>query len=135
MEILNIGIPELVFILLIMLVVLGPARMESTARSMASTMRKLTHSDLWRQFRTARRQIEDLPSNLLRDSGVDEFQQQVHQMNRAVNDSLTIEPPRRTPTPYPARPVGEAAQSARSPLDPDIDPPPENSESDPPDLA
>ena len=135
MEILNIGIPELLLILLIMLVVLGPVRMESTARSLAATVRRLTHSDLWRQFRTARRQIEDLPSNLMRESGVSEFQQQVNQINRTVNDPLTIEPPNRAPTPYPARPIGEPVQPTRSPLDPDIDPPPAQPSNDPPDLA
>lgn len=135
MEILNIGIPELIFILLIMLVVLGPARMETTARSLASTVRRLTHSDLWRQFRSARRQIEDLPSNLLRESGASEFQQQVSQINRSVSDNLTIEPPNRKPAPYPARPIGETPKPVRSPLDPDVDPPPASPESDSPDQA
>ena len=44
MNIFNIGIPELLFILVIMLIVMGPEEMAKSARSLARWVRKVSQT-------------------------------------------------------------------------------------------
>ncbi len=67
MDILGIGIPELVFIVLIALVILGPREMQKTAQAIGQGLRKFMDSDTWRVMRDANREIKRLPVKLMQD--------------------------------------------------------------------
>lgn len=111
MEVLGIGLPELVFILVIIFLVLGPKDMASTARRIARTIRSLTQSEFWRATREAWRMAQDIPNELLRETGLEEAQKeldrmssQLNQWSREVNSTVNspIDNSIRPPTPQTA---------------------------------
>lgn len=88
MEIFNIGIPELVFIFLIMLIFLGPEGFSKTARGLARLIRKLVHSPVWNDLVKAQRDIQELPTRLVREAGIEEIQQEMSRLNNQVQGDL-----------------------------------------------
>ena len=66
MEILGIGAPELVFILLIAIIVLGPRDMQRAGRTIGRWLNQLVRSDSWRVFQRTSAELRNLPRNLMR---------------------------------------------------------------------
>jgi sec-independent protein translocase protein TatB len=77
MEILGIGLPELFFIVLIALIILGPKDMAKAGKTMGVWLRKLITSDGWRVMQKTTRELKYLPNKLMREAGVEELQQQI----------------------------------------------------------
>lgn len=71
MEILGIGMPELVFILIIALLILGPKDREKAARTAGLWLNKIIHSDAWHVFRNTTAELRDLPGRLMRDANLE----------------------------------------------------------------
>ena len=71
MEILGVGLPELAFIILIALIVMGPRDMEKTARTVGTTLRKIVKSDAWQAMRTTSRVVGKAPTQWMRDAGIE----------------------------------------------------------------
>lgn len=96
MEILGLGIPEwLVFLALIILVV-GPKDMVSFAQRAARLIRKASQSELWREFRATERELRDLPTQLIREAGIEELQKTTQEFQQEIGGSLkpgNVEPP------------------------------------------
>lgn len=87
MEIFGIGLPELALILVVVFLVLGPKDMASTARRLARTIRMLTQSDFWRATRQAWKMAQDIPGELLRETGLEEARQDLVQLQTEINKS------------------------------------------------
>lgn len=68
MEFLGIGLPELFFIILIALIVLGPRDMEKAGRTIGTWLRRLVTSDEWRIWKQTLRQIGTLPNKWMREA-------------------------------------------------------------------
>ena len=68
MDIFGIGPTELVFIILIALIILGPKDMQKTGRTIGRFLRNLTTSDGWRVFRDTSREIRNIPNRLMREA-------------------------------------------------------------------
>lgn len=75
MDILGIGIPELGFIILIALIVLGPKDMKKAGKTIGEWMRKIVTSPEWREIKNASHQIKQLPTQLMREANLEEFEQ------------------------------------------------------------
>jgi Sec-independent protein translocase protein TatA len=88
MEIFNIGIPELLFIFLIMLIFLGPEGFSKTARGLARMIRKLVRSPIWNDLVKAQRDIQELPTRLVREAGIEDIQQEVSRFNQQVQQDI-----------------------------------------------
>ncbi len=73
MEILGIGPSELLFILIIALILLGPKDMAKTGRMIGRWMRKIVMSDGWKIFQQTSREIQTLPTRLMREAQLDEL--------------------------------------------------------------
>lgn len=82
MEIFNIGAPELILILLIMLIVLGPDQMVSNMKKLARMARKVVRSPLWADVLNTSREIKDLPTKMLRETGIEE---DMAEMKKTIN--------------------------------------------------
>lgn len=74
MEILGIGTSELVFIVIIALIVLGPKDMQKAGRTIGKFLRDIVTSDAWRMFQQTSRELRTLPNRLMRDAN-DELNQ------------------------------------------------------------
>ncbi len=80
MEILGIGPLELLFIILIALIVLGPNDMVKTGRTVGKFLRRIITSPGWRTVQQASRDIRYLPNKLIRDAGLEELEEDLAQM-------------------------------------------------------
>ncbi len=79
MEILGIGMPELLFIILIAMIVLGPRDMQKAGRTIGRWLRDLTTSDGWKVFQRTSREIRSLPTRLMREAQFEELDKELHQ--------------------------------------------------------
>lgn len=82
MDFLGIGPMELLFILLIALVVLGPKEMLQASRTIGKLLRKFFTSDSWREFRKGMESVKHLPYQMAREAGLDEELQTISQATK-----------------------------------------------------
>lgn len=84
MEVLGIGPLELVFILLIALIVLGPKDIVKAGKTVGSFLRRLVTSSGWSTFQQVSRDIRTLPNKLMRQAGIDEMQKEIQEIKVAT---------------------------------------------------
>ncbi len=75
MEFLGIGPLELIFVLVIALIIIGPKDMGKTARNIGHFLNRLYKSEGWRSFLQASRNLRSLPSRLAREAELEELRQ------------------------------------------------------------
>lgn len=83
MKFLNIGIPELFFLLILMLIFLGPKGMEENARKLALLIRKITRSKTWRSFMGIYKEVKEYPAEIMKEVDLDELQKD---LNKEIKD-------------------------------------------------
>jgi len=71
MEIFGIGASELVFILLIAIIVLGPKDMQKAGRTIGRFLNQLIRSDSWKIFERTSNELRNLPRNLMREANME----------------------------------------------------------------
>jgi hypothetical protein len=112
MEILGIGLQELIFIGLILLLILGPTELVSLGRKTGRFVRRVRESDTWIMIANLANALRNLPSALADEAGAEEIFRNVVP-NR---DHRTIAPPGRAGSAADARtgpePVSESGYSA-----------------------
>lgn len=114
MEILGIGTQELIFILLIAIIVLGPKDMQKAGKTVGRWLNRMMRSDGWRAFQRASREIRNLPTNLMREANLDDLRN----MDQEIRNSIDPRPPR------PPRPQPPANQAAPPPQQESANPEP-----------
>jgi Sec-independent protein translocase protein TatA len=77
MNILGIGPLELLGILVVALLVLGPDKLEDTGRTVGKWINKVTRSEGWAAITSISRELRGLPSRLAREAHLDELKQQI----------------------------------------------------------
>lgn len=113
MEIFGIGASELIFILLIAIIVLGPRDMQKAGRTIGRWLNQLIRSDGWKAFQRASKEIRNLPTNLMREANLEELKE----MDREIRNSID-------PRPHPpaSRSDHERYPSRPGPAQPRADP-------------
>ena len=93
MEIFGIGASELIFILIIALIVLGPKDMQKAGRTVGRWLNQLVRSDSWKVFQRTSAELRNLPRNLMRDANME-----VAEMEREVRNAIDprVDPAART---------------------------------------
>ena len=76
MEILGVGPLEIVFILIIALIVLGPRDMAKSGRTIGRALRKIVTSSSWQAVQQTSREIRNLPNKLIREAGLEDMKNQ-----------------------------------------------------------
>ena len=111
MEILGIGASELIFIILIAIIVLGPKDMQKAGRTIGRWLNQFVHSDGWKALQRASKEIRNLPTNLMREANLEELQK----MDRDIRSS--IDPRQQPPASSPSRnmPPSNPAQTSPPP--------------------
>lgn len=102
MEILGVGPSELIFIIIIALIVLGPKDMQKAGRTLCKWLRKIITSDGWKLFQQTSREIQTLPNRLMREAAIDELkdiQKDVTQSLDSVQKNLRPSQPASSLTP------------------------------------
>ena len=104
MDILGIGPTELVFILLIALILLGPKDMQKTGRTIGRWLRNMTTSDGWRAFRDTSREIRNLPNRLMREANLEDIQKDVGSIGKEIEEAADVKGFGTWANPTPAKP-------------------------------
>jgi sec-independent protein translocase protein TatB len=84
MEVLGIGPLELLFIFVIILVVLGPNEMVSSAKKLAAWIRKLRESEL---FQTSK-EIAEMPKKIMKETGLEDELSQIRDLSSRTVDGV-----------------------------------------------
>ena len=90
MEFLGVGPSELVFIVIIALIILGPKDMQKAGKTLGKWMRSIVTSDGWKMFQQTSRELRTLPNRLMRDAN-DELNQIGKDLNDTVSSALPKE--------------------------------------------
>ena len=101
MEIFGIGASELVFIILIAIIVLGPKDMQKAGRTIGRFLNQLMRSESWKVFQKTSTELRNLPRNLMREANME--------MMEAEKDLRRVIDPRANP------PSSRASSSPRVP--------------------
>jgi sec-independent protein translocase protein TatB len=109
MEILGVGMSELLFIVIIALIVLGPKDMQKAGKTIGKWLRSIITSDGWKVFQQTSRELRTLPNKLMRDANeeLNQIGKEVGGSDPARSGFGTIKPPSRSRTtpPQPPAPV------------------------------
>lgn len=119
MEILGIGVPEIIFVVIIALIVLGPKDMQSAGKTIGKWLRSIITSDGWKVFQQTSREIRTLPNKLIREAN-DEMNKIGNEINPASfladKGSQHKKPlPRSKPYTPTAKPTSQPNDEAESP--------------------
>jgi sec-independent protein translocase protein TatB len=122
MEILGVGAPELLFIIIIAIIVLGPRDMQKAGKTIGQWLNKLVHSEGWQIFQKTSAEMRNLPTRLMREANM-EMQEAEKDIRKAID-------PRQKPASDPSRnlsPSNQQEQGIETPTvintpDPDAEP-------------
>ena len=116
MDIFGIGPTELVFIILIALILLGPKDMQKTGRTVGRWLRNLTTSENWRAFRDTSRELRNLPNRLMREANLEDLEKDVGKIGKDIADATDVKgygtwatPGAAKPKPSQSKPVSAEA--------------------------
>jgi sec-independent protein translocase protein TatB len=114
MEILGIGASELVFIVLIAIIVLGPKDMQKAGRTIGRWLNQMVHSDSWKIFQKTSSELRNLPRTLMREANM-EVAEVERELRNAIDPRIDSKAgPASTQTP-------KAEPPADKPIEPDSD--------------
>ncbi len=92
MDILGIGLPEIFFVVILALILLGPKDMVKAGRTIGRTLRSFIMSPTWQAMRTTGKEIQQIPTKLMREAGLEEMQAELQgikgDVQSATKDSL-----------------------------------------------
>ncbi len=86
MNFLGVGPLELVFILLIAIIVVGPRDISKTARTLGRYINRVYRSDAWRTLTDASRTLRTLPNRLAREAALEELDEVSQSLEQAKRD-------------------------------------------------
>ncbi len=89
MKFLNIGIGEVIFILIIALIVIGPGNMVKTAREMGTFLRKVTKSPYWQEVWATRRELKEIPKMLAKEAQLEESVKDINRSTNGIRSTVT----------------------------------------------
>jgi len=71
MEILGVGASELVFVVIIALILLGPKDMQKAGRTIGKWMRDIVTSEGWKVFQKTSSELRNLPARMMREANTE----------------------------------------------------------------
>ena len=120
MEVLGIGPLELVLIILLAIIIFGPKDIAKAGKSVGKSLNKLIRSDTWKTINQTSQELKNLPTRLMRETGLDEFEkaakQEMVQVDAAIHRSEESTP--LVDTPSPAIPEQDNSIGARPSIEP-----------------
>ncbi len=105
MEILGIGPSELLFVIVIALIVLGPRDMQKAGRTIGKWLRRVVTSDGWKLFQQTSREIQTLPNRLMREAALDELREVQKDLREPLEFNRRPSEPASSGDPQPAEPL------------------------------
>jgi len=88
MQLLGIGPLELLLIIVIAVIVLGPKGMVSGAREAGKAIRKIVRSPIWHEIVDTSREIREFPQKLVREAGIEKDLEDLRRSTRGIPEEL-----------------------------------------------
>ena len=88
MEILGIGTSELIFIVIIALIILGPKDMQKAGKTVGKWLRDIVTSDGWKMFQQTSRELRTLPNRLMREANND--LNEINKIGKELNNASNL---------------------------------------------
>ena len=88
MKFFNLGISEIIFIIIIALIIFGPGNMIKTAKEAGNFIRKVTKSPYWKEVWATKREIDELPKMLREEAHLDETIRDLNKESSKISSSL-----------------------------------------------
>lgn len=88
MNFLNLGIGEVIFIIIIALIIFGPGNMVKTAREIGTILRKVTKSPYWQEVWATRRELTELPKMIAKEAQLDETLRDLNKETKGMKSSV-----------------------------------------------
>jgi sec-independent protein translocase protein TatB len=85
MEFLGIGPSELVFIVIIAIIILGPKDMQKAGKTVGRWLNHFIRSDGWKALQRASREIRNLPTTLMREANIEEVQALGNELRQSID--------------------------------------------------
>ena len=86
MEILGIGPLEIILILVLALIIFGPKEIDNAGKTIGKNLNKLIRSDTWKTINQTSQELKNLPTRLMRESGLDELEKSTEEeLSKAEN--------------------------------------------------
>lgn len=89
MKFFNLGLSEIIFILIIALIIFGPGNMVKTAKEAGAFIRKITKSPYWKEVWATRRELNELPKMLAKEAELDETIRDLNKESRDISSSVS----------------------------------------------
>jgi Sec-independent protein translocase protein TatA len=89
MTFLNFGILEIILILVVMIIFLGPEQVVDMAGKFGRFIRKITRSEFWTTVRDTSREIRNIPKTLIEETGLEESIQDIKQTTDELQGQLS----------------------------------------------
>jgi sec-independent protein translocase protein TatB len=120
MEILGVGAPELIFILLIAIIILGPKDMQKAGRTVGRWLNQLVRSDGWKVFQKTSAELRNLPRNLMREANMElgDVDQEIKEIRRTIDPRPATSRPNPAVKPRTDPPLSNETNSAPTELPP-----------------
>ncbi len=72
MNFLNLGLPEVIFIIILALIIFGPNNMVKSAKEVGAFLRKVTKSPYWQEVWATKRELDELPKMPAKEANLNE---------------------------------------------------------------
>jgi len=126
MEFLGIGLPELVFILVIILLVVGPKDLQRTTRELGRWLNRLNQSGNFKVLQRASEELRNLPQRLVEEAHLEELEElkKTAEDLKNLGQEVSMRPPSHdpyrgwkepSPQPNPTQPAPAASPEPSSP--------------------
>src|SRR5512135_3711995 len=84
----GIGIPEILIVVVLALIILGPQDMVSTARKLGRWVYRVYHSPTWRMIMSTSQEIRELPTKFVREASLEDTVQDIKNTTADVKAQL-----------------------------------------------
>ncbi|MDO9121381.1 MAG: twin-arginine translocase TatA/TatE family subunit, partial [Anaerolineaceae bacterium] len=89
MNFLNLGIGEILFILVIAVIIFGPGNMVKTARDLGAFVRKVAKSPYWQEVWATKRELTELPKLISKEARLDETLSELNKDTQGIKSKFS----------------------------------------------
>jgi sec-independent protein translocase protein TatB len=94
MELFGIGPLELIFIILLAIIIFGPKDIVNASKTVGKSLNKFIRSDTWKTINQTSRELKNLPTRLMRETGLEELEKSAKEEMAKVDSAIqeSVEP-------------------------------------------
>jgi Sec-independent protein translocase protein TatA len=86
----GVGLSEIIFVLILMVILLGPRKMVEGARNLGKAIRKVTHSQFWKDVVQTSKEIEEFPKKIMDETELEEKLRSIeHDIKKDSDESVS----------------------------------------------